>query len=155
MTPLNRAIFGGGRRALIIANLLFRLIARTAKAELSVVARRLGQGMGAPDRRTLADPGIAESYGEAVREAFRQGPGGATIEARILIQRWPFAPEEIHVPTLIWHGAEDRNVPVASGQRLADQIRVARPQVVADAGHLLFFEHAETILRDLRSAAVP
>ena len=153
MSLLNRAIFGGGRRAPIVANLLLRLIARSAGAEPAVVAQRLGQGMAPADRRTLSDPAVAQAYGQAVREAFRQGPAGAVVEASLLVRPWPFAPESIGITTLIWHGDQDRNVPVGHARRLSDRMVGSRLQVVEGAGHLLFFEHAATIFAEMRIAA--
>jgi len=42
---------------------------------------------------------------------------------------------EIRVPTLVMHGAQDRIVPAASAQRLADGIAGARLVMFPDAGH--------------------
>ncbi len=153
MSLMNRAIFGGGRRAPIVTKLLMRLIARSARREPLAVARRIGQGMGPADRLTLADPAVGEAYGAAVSEAFRHGSTGAVSEAQLLVRPWSFSTDDLDVPVLIWHGDQDRNVPVASGRRLSEQIAGARLQVISGAGHLLFFERAEAILSDLRSAA--
>jgi pimeloyl-ACP methyl ester carboxylesterase len=43
---------------------------------------------------------------------------------------------EIRIPTLVMHGAQDRIVPAANAQRLADGIAGARLVVFPDAGHV-------------------
>lgn len=41
----------------------------------------------------------------------------------------------VQAPTLVVHGALDRMIPLANGERLADQLPNARLHVVPDAGH--------------------
>jgi 3-oxoadipate enol-lactonase len=43
---------------------------------------------------------------------------------------------EIAVPTLVLHGTEDRVVPFANGELLADRIRGAHLEVLEGAGHI-------------------
>ncbi len=152
MTPLNRALFGGGRRAPIVAGLIVRVLARSARVEPARLARRMASGMADVDRRLLAGP-TGEAYGAAVRESFRQGPAGVAQEARLLVHPWPFSADQITVPTVVWHGTADRNVPVSMARRQAESIPGCRLEPIDGAGHLLFFEHAEAILTTLRAAA--
>jgi pimeloyl-ACP methyl ester carboxylesterase len=153
MTPLNRALFGGGRRAPIIARLIVSILARSARVEPARLAKRLATGMSDADGRTLADPAIGEAYAVAVREAFRHGSEGAVREASLLVHPWPYSADQITVPTAAWHGTADRNVPVSMARRLAESIPGCRLELIDDAGHLLFFERAEATLTTLRAAA--
>jgi pimeloyl-ACP methyl ester carboxylesterase len=146
MTALNRIIFGAGRRAPVVAGLALRLIARSARAEPAAVARRMAQGMAAPDRRVLTMPAIGEPYGAAIREAFRQGPAGPILEAALLVRPWPFSLAQIGAPTIVWHGADDRNVPATWAADLAARIPGAEVRLIDGAGHLLFLDRAESIL---------
>ncbi|MCS6817184.1 MAG: alpha/beta fold hydrolase [Blastocatellia bacterium] len=54
---------------------------------------------------------------------------------------------EIHAPTLIAHGAEDRVVPVENARRLHARIPHSRLVIVPEAGHLFFIERAEAFNR--------
>lgn len=153
MAALNRIVFGAGRRAPMIAGLVLRLIARSARAEPAAVARRMAQGMAAPDRRILATATIGEPYGAAVREAFRQGPAGSILEAALLVRPWPFRLDQITVPTIVWHGADDRNVPATWAADLAAKIPRAEVRRVDGVGHLLFLERAASILGSVRAIA--
>jgi pimeloyl-ACP methyl ester carboxylesterase len=153
MAVLNRIIFGAGRRVPMIAGLALRLIARSARAEPAAAARRMAQGMAAPDRRLLTMPGIGEPYGAAIREAFRQGPAGPILEAAVLVRPWPFSLAQISAPTVVWHGADDRNVPATWAADLAAMIPRAEVRLIDGAGHLLFLERAGSILGAVRAIA--
>lgn len=58
---------------------------------------------------------------------------------------------EIHVPTLVMHGAEDRLIPPANGEILASHIAGAQFILYPDAGHLFFIEKADEVNRDIRT----
>lgn len=55
----------------------------------------------------------------------------------------------ISAPTLVFHGAEDRYVPVANAPALARAIPGARLRVLDRAGHLVFIERAEEFNREV------
>ena len=55
-------------------------------------------------------------------------------------------------PTIVWHGLDDRNVPVRFASELGAKIPRAEVRAIDGAGHLLFFERAEAILPLLRAA---
>ena len=54
---------------------------------------------------------------------------------------------EIHQPVLIFHGRQDRMVPVARGEELARALPNARLQVLDPAGHQVHSEQFSTVLR--------
>lgn len=153
MSAINKLVFGAGHRAPLIASLFVRLIARSTRAEPAIVARRMARGMAVPDQRILGTPPIGPAYGAAIREAFRQGPSGPTLDARLLGGPWSFSVDRIRASGIVWHGTEDRNVPVSMARRQAASIPGCRLELIEGAGHLLFLEHAEAILTELRSAA--
>ena len=119
MSLVNRAIFGAGRRVPMLASLIVQMIGSSARAEPAVVARRMARGMADADRRILLDPVVGTRYGAALREAFRAGTSGAVAEARLLVRPWTFGLDAIAAPGTIWHGLDDRNVPVTAGRALA------------------------------------
>ena len=49
---------------------------------------------------------------------------------------WGFELDEIHVPVQLWHGAEDRFVPVAHGRWLAERIPGVEAHISDEDGHL-------------------
>jgi pimeloyl-ACP methyl ester carboxylesterase len=54
---------------------------------------------------------------------------------------WGFAPASIRVPVKLWHGEEDRFVPVAHGRWLADAIPGAHAELREQDGHFTIVAH--------------
>jgi 3-oxoadipate enol-lactonase len=57
--------------------------------------------------------------------------------------------EHITSPTLVIHGSEDRYVPVANAQALAEAIPGAKLRVMEEAGHLVFIERFGEVNREV------
>jgi 3-oxoadipate enol-lactonase len=56
---------------------------------------------------------------------------------------------EIRIPALVMHGAQDRIIPAASAQRLADGIAEARLVIFPDAGHAYITDVARAANREV------
>ena len=59
--------------------------------------------------------------------------------------------KEIHVPTLVTCGADDRLTPVKYHQYLAAQIPLSELTIVEKAGHWMFWEQADAFTKHLRA----
>jgi pimeloyl-ACP methyl ester carboxylesterase len=67
--------------------------------------------------------------------------------------RWAPDPSAMRVPTLLWHGELDRDVPVVAGRHLASAIPNCRATFYPHEAHLsLLFNHQKEILRALGTA---
>ena len=68
-----------------------------------------------------------------IREALRHTSHGLATDANIYGQPWPFALEDIGVPVLLWHGADDEVVPASIGRHYAacipDSKLIPRPRM--------------------------
>jgi pimeloyl-ACP methyl ester carboxylesterase len=72
---------------------------------------------------------------EAVADALRQGTR-ATVQELALIKRdWPFPLSEVATPVHLWHGARDRNAPIAFARRLARELPNATLHIGELSGH--------------------
>jgi pimeloyl-ACP methyl ester carboxylesterase len=72
---------------------------------------------------------------EAVADALRHG-ARATVQELALIKRpWTFSLSEITTPVHLWHGALDRNAPIAYARRLARELPNATLHVSDSSGH--------------------
>lgn len=108
--------------------------------------------MSPADRARIArDDSLRDRLGENINTAFATGSRGTALDFQLLFARpWGFDPADIAVPVEIWHGDADGNVPIEDGRRLADSIPDSKFEEVPGAGHLLFVDHAATILRSFR-----
>jgi pimeloyl-ACP methyl ester carboxylesterase len=68
----------------------------------------------------------------------------------LFVSPWGFAPEQIAVPTRIWHGDRDPAVPLAVAEFFERTIPESSLRVLPGEGHLLFKAHADEILAALR-----
>jgi pimeloyl-ACP methyl ester carboxylesterase len=112
-------------------------------------------------RRELDEAARDDDYGDgpvdpSLRERLRAGTLEATPEGYahdlviLFVSPWGFAPEEISVPTLIWHGDRDPAVPFDVARFFARTIPHNTLEVLPGEGHLILWSHAEKILGALR-----
>jgi pimeloyl-ACP methyl ester carboxylesterase len=101
-----------------------------------VLVRRAPR-QGPADCAALGEPGFRRLLAAAVVESYRQGPAANRALARALTRRWPFVLADVRCAKLfLWHGAEDRVMPVAGARRLAGMIPDCRATIYPNEGHL-------------------
>jgi pimeloyl-ACP methyl ester carboxylesterase len=124
---------------------LFRaLVRRTmAKAAHSSVAEteqqllRNAQRLGAADHMLLTQPEMRRIYAETAVESYRQGIQANVEEALLLAKRWSFSAEGITFARLfLWHGEQDRIMPVAPARRFAQALPQCQATFYPDSGHV-------------------
>ena len=117
------------------------------------VLDEMGDLVSPPDAEVLTGD-FADFSASGLREALRSGIWGWFDDDVAILGDWGFALEEIEVPVRIWHGREDRFVPVSHGQWLAEHVAGATAHILDGHGHLsLALGHFGEILDDLRAAA--
>jgi pimeloyl-ACP methyl ester carboxylesterase len=63
---------------------------------------------------------------------------------------WGFRLDDGRVPVAVWQGGQDRMVPYAHGEWLAEHVAGAEPHLLPDEGHLsLAVGAVEEIIADL------
>ena len=91
-----------------------------------------------PDRVALDDE-LAQALAETIREALRPGPDGWLDDGLAQCAPWGFEVGGIVVPVQIWHGEEDRFVPVDHGRWIGRRIPGAEAHIEAGEGHLSLY----------------
>jgi pimeloyl-ACP methyl ester carboxylesterase len=86
---------------------------------------------------------------DVFRESVRNGIWGWFDDDLAFTQPWGFDPGTIRTPVAIWHGAQDRMVPLAHGEWLAAHIPGARAHLHPEHGHLSMATSVGLILDDL------
>jgi pimeloyl-ACP methyl ester carboxylesterase len=88
-----------------------------------------------PDRTIVADIGIRMMLADNFAEAVRRSAAGWVDDALAFNSPWGFEPENISVPTLLWHGDEDVFSPADHSRWLARRIPGARVIIERGAAH--------------------
>lgn len=112
--------------------------------------RMLGDLVSEVDRAALTG-NFAEHSHASLQGSISRGVWGWLDDDLALVRPWGFDLDSIRVPVTIWHGGEDRFVPVAHGQWLADNVPPAQSRLLDDEGHIsLARRHHGDVLDDLR-----
>ncbi|MEJ2556534.1 MAG: alpha/beta hydrolase [Anaerolineae bacterium] len=102
------------------------------------------------DKAAFDDPRVKQQYIDTMREAFRAGPDGVTLDKILTVKSWGFKLEDISIEVHLWHGEADRVVPPAMGRYLAGKIPNCRAKFIPGEGHFsLLPNHAQEILEAL------
>lgn len=106
------------------------------------------------DRLCVERPEMRGVLIASAREAFRQGHTWIGYESGLYCRPWGFHLREIACPRVfLWHGALDRNVPIAMAQRVAQAIPGCHARFYRDEGHFsLPARHMADILLTLTAA---
>jgi pimeloyl-ACP methyl ester carboxylesterase len=113
----------------------------------------LGDLVSPPDAAVLSGE-YAEFVAGETREALRSGIWGWFDDDIAILGDWGFDLDRIEVPVHIWHGREDRFVPVSHGRWLTAHVAGATAHILDGHGHLsLALAHFGQILDELRAAS--
>jgi pimeloyl-ACP methyl ester carboxylesterase len=106
-----------------------------------------------PDRRQLERPEVRAAIARYTEESFRQGARGPAYEGGIYSRPWGFEPEQIVFDRVdLWHGDQDRSVPVSMGRAMARRIPNVRAIFYRNDGHLsIALNHMDEILETMIS----
>jgi len=132
-----------------------RLFLRMMKFMIHVAPNRfIGQAnslLPKPDRAiVVTNPLFQKVFIKMVREAFRQGIRGAYHESLLTSTDYGFRLQDIQTPIMLWHGEEDKNIPVEMAHFAASVIPKCEAKFYRNEGHLsLFKKNAEEIIRAL------
>ncbi len=138
----NRAEFGAaeaGERQLVA--FLERLGAQMADASGPGLEAALGDLLSDADREALTGE-LAEHLSESTARGLAHGVWGWFDDDVAHLGPWGFELASIEPPVTVWHGRQDRFVPVAHGEWLARHVPGAQARVLPEHGHLSLFAGA-------------
>ena len=87
------------------------------------------------DRAALTDD-VAEFLLDQMKEGVRTGFEGLRDDGLSQILPWGFDLRTIHAPVQVWHGGQDRFVPVAHGKWIAARISNVEAHIEPGEGHV-------------------
>jgi pimeloyl-ACP methyl ester carboxylesterase len=93
--------------------------------------------MPAPDQQALQDPVFVDWMIKETLDAIELTTAGFAHEEVLMAFPWRIDLRAIRCENVfLWHGCEDRNVPVAMGRAVAEQIPGCRAEFLEGEGHL-------------------
>ncbi len=115
---------------------LCRLLLRFFSAQPAFLLALMALRAPAADRAVLERSEIRTVFQRSFAEASRQGLNGLQQELQLYASSWGYAPGDVGVPVLLWHGIKDKIVPVTHGQWLASALPQCRASFPAGDGHI-------------------
>jgi pimeloyl-ACP methyl ester carboxylesterase len=132
---------------------LFRRMARnTIWADAEKAKQQLLSSIPDNDKNRMLQSGNLDMWFADVREGYRQGWQGVALDDIIIIQDWGFDIADIGCRIDIWHGEQDRNVPVFSSKYMQDRIPNSRAMFLPGEGHLFLFNYWGTVVQTLATS---
>ena len=131
--------------------LFFELLRLNVKYLPGLYYRALISSSSESDREVLADPAFKEHLLADQKEAVIQGGLGLAVDAQIHYVDWGFRLDEITVKLHVFHGSEDRNVPLAYAEHIAANAPRNELHVLEGKGHLFPINHQSLIFETVLS----
>ena len=104
-------------------------------ADPDAIADTLRPLLSPPDAAVLTGE-FAEYLAESTRRAIGERLDGWIDDDFVFVSPWGFELDEIRVPVQLLHGAQDRFVPIAHGEWLAERIPGVDAHLYEEDGHL-------------------
>ncbi len=126
------------------------IVARIMRKNPDKALSKMFEDLPPSDRAAFDNPRVKQQYIDTIREAFRGGPDGVTLDIILTMKPWEFKLEDISIEVHLWHGDSDKVVPPAMGHYLADTIPNCRAKFIPEEGHFsLLPNHVQEILEAL------
>jgi len=144
-------LLGLAKSAPILLRLMLKIQNRQLKKNPQKALMNFLKVMSPPDQEILKNESVMKVIENMFKEAFRNGSRGVAHEiSNILVRDWNFSIGEISVPTYIWHGEKDANVPKGWAEMTNKIIPNSHLKVYPDEGHLIIFKNAQEIFTTIK-----
>ena len=102
-----------------------------------------------PDSRLLQQPQVRQMFAASVREAVRRGLDGYVSDEVLERRPWGSRLDDIMLPVVVWHGAQDGYIPQAHAETMASLLPNSRLRLDSHLGHGLVLARWDDILKEL------
>jgi pimeloyl-ACP methyl ester carboxylesterase len=147
MMIFNRLITRLARKSAYLAYPLFALSTSIFRQWPDMAMRTTSGQLSSSDLDVMRRPEVKSAYVDSYRRAPSTSALAAAQDFSLFARDWGFRLEDITPPVHIWHGDDDRNVPISHGRLQAERIPGARMHECPGQGHLLVLDRLEEILR--------
>jgi pimeloyl-ACP methyl ester carboxylesterase len=137
LLPPDRLVIKTARRSQAATRLMFAAAVHAGRTRPEKTLSRFASLLAEPDARLLREnDDLRAGFLDDLRHP---SPTTARATARdfwLFARQWDVDIADIAVPAHIWHGTEDRNVPVAHARVIAAACPAARVHIVEGGGHM-------------------
>src|SRR5665648_252024 len=140
-TKVDRISVGLSRRFPRLFQTFFDLFSFGVKHFPEAFYKETARALSKSDQEIMADPNFKKHFIADQKEAFTPGSKGSALDAVEQYKDWGFRLEEISAKVHVFHGSEDKLVPFAFGQHLAENIPDSEFHILEGQGHLFPFNH--------------
>jgi pimeloyl-ACP methyl ester carboxylesterase len=101
------------------------------------ILAQMKKSMSTPDYNALAQSGKMKVFLQPSIEGLRRGTKGAAWDLKLSAHDWDFGLNEIQIPLILFHGEQDKSVPVENVRRkISSYLPTARLVTYQDEGHI-------------------
>jgi pimeloyl-ACP methyl ester carboxylesterase len=147
MMLFNRLISRLARKSQYLVYPFFALSASIFRRWPEMAIRATSGEVPRADAEVMKRPEVKSAYVDSYRRAPSTSALAAAQDFSLFARDWGFRLEDITPPVHVWHGDDDRNVPISHGRLLAERIPRSRLHDCPGQGHLLALDRLEEILR--------
>ena len=152
--PADRLLIRTARRSEAATRALFAAVVRAGRTRPEKTLSRFADLLAEPDARLVRDNAdVRDAFLDDLRHPSPTAARAAAHDFWLFARRWDVDIADIAVPAHIWHGTEDRNVPVAHARVIAARCPSAQLHVVEGGGHMLL-SHLGQILASVTGAGL-
>ena len=123
-----------------------------AAEDLSQLFEIQGDRLAEADRESLSKDAVSEYLMAVWSRIVAGGPWGWLDDMKAITVDWGFGLDQVDTPVAVWHGEDDRAVPVAHGKWVADHLPNATFHLLRGEGHSSPLELYGKVLDDLLEA---
>ncbi len=152
LSNLQKAIYGGAARSLLLSRLMFRGLAQLNRRRPEVAYRTLMQRSSLSDRAVLSAEGVQDTLLNCMGDGLALACAGPARDLHLFGKAWGFPIEDVIVPCVIWQGTDDRTVPPRAAYALADRLPACRLDRIHGAGHFWVIENIGRVLDAVAAA---
>jgi pimeloyl-ACP methyl ester carboxylesterase len=149
--PADRLVIRTARRSQTAASILFTAIIAAGRARPEQTLGRFAALLAKPDADLLHDnAGLRDAFLDDLRHPSPTAAKAAARDFWLFARRWDVDLADMAVPAEIWHGTQDRNVPIAHAHVIAASCPGAKLHIVHGGGHMLLSQ-----LSDIIASVIP
>jgi pimeloyl-ACP methyl ester carboxylesterase len=150
MPTASRLLWVLSKKSPIFHTILLKVMLRSLKGSPQKILATLKKQLPPVDYAVVESPERMRAFSQMSLESMREGVKGATQDLQLYVREWDFSFDEIQMPLTLFHGEQDRNIPIGAVKKVMASLPTARLVTYPDEGHIsLIVNHLYAIAKAL------